>query len=73
MTHLVIFNIRSIDGNNHLRLVCQLQQHLQLTVRSKARQHPRSMVIIEKLAAKLQIQLVSKLTNTLPNMLGLHG
>ena len=69
MPHLVVFNIRSINGNNHFRLVRKLQQHLQLAVRSKARQHTRSVIIIEQLATKLQIQLVTKLADALLDML----
>ena len=73
MTHLVIFNIVGIYGNNHFCLVCQLQEHLQLTVRSKARQHAGSMIIIEQLAAEFQIKLIAKFTNALSDMLRLHG
>ena len=43
---LVLFNIVGVDGNDHLHLILQLQQHPQLAVRLKARQHPGSMVVV---------------------------
>ena len=48
------------------------QQHLQLAVRLKARQHAGGVVVIKQLAAKLQVELVVKLGNALPDVLGLH-
>ena len=66
-------DILGADDDDDLGLVFQLQQHLQLGVRLKARQHAGSVVVIKQLAAKLQVELVVKLGDPLPDMRRLHG
>ena len=50
----------------------QLKEHLELAVRLKSRKHARSMIIVEELAAKFQIQLAAKLRDALPDVLRLQ-
>ena len=69
---LAAHNVLSADDDDDLRLILQLQQHLQLAVRLEARQHAGGMIVVEQLAAELQIQLVVKLLDALADMLGLH-
>ena len=68
---LVLFNILRTDHNDNLHLVRQLHQHPQLAVRLKARQHPGSVIVIEQLSAKFQIQLVVELLNAMSDVLRL--
>ena len=55
VTDLIALNIGSIDGDDHLCLIGELQKHLKLTVRCKSRKYAGGMIIIQKLSAKLQI------------------
>ena len=65
---LIFLNIVGVDGNDHLHLVLQLQQHPQLAVRLEAGQYPGCMVIVIQLAAKLQIQLAAELGDPVPDV-----
>ena len=60
------------DDDDDLGLLLELQQHLQLGVRLKARQHAGGVVVVEQLAAKLEVELVVELCDALPDVLGLH-
>ena len=71
-TDLVLLDVAGIDDDHDLRVILQLTQHADLTIRLKARKHTRCMVIIEQLAAELKIELTAKLRNTLTDMLRLH-
>ncbi len=68
---LVLFDVVCVDGDHDFRLILQLQQHADLVVRRKARQHPGRVVIVEQLAAEFQIQLAAELRDALANALGL--
>ena len=69
---LVLLDVAGIDDDHDLRVILQLTQHADLTIRLKARKHTGCMVIIEQLAAELEIELAAKLRNTLTDMLRLH-
>ena len=69
---LVHLDVRGVDGDNDLCLLFQLQKHPHLAVGQKARQYPRGVVVVEKLAAKLQIELAAERLDTLENPLGLQ-
>ena len=71
-TDLVLLDVAGIDDDHNLRVILQLTQHTDLTIRLKARKHTGCMVIIEQLAAELEIELTAKLRNTLTDMLRLH-
>ena len=68
----VLFNVARIDGDDHLHLIPELEQHPQLGVRLEAGQHPGGVVIVIKLAAEFQIQLAAELIQPPPDMLRLH-
>ena len=68
----VLFNIVGVDGNDHLHLLLELQQHSQLAVRLKTGKHPGGMVVVIQLAAEFQIKLAAELGNAFLDMLGLH-
>ena len=55
-----------------LSLVCQLHEHPQLTVRLKSRQDSGSVEVVKELPAEFQVELIVKLVNPLPDMLGLR-
>ena len=61
--HLVVDDVLGADDDHDLGLCLQLQQHLQLGIGLKARQHAGGVVVVKQLAAKFQIQLVVKLRN----------
>ena len=50
---LAAHNVLGADDDDDLRLILQLQQHLQLAVRLEARQHAGGMIVVEQLAAEL--------------------
>ena len=56
------------QNDDDFNLVTELHQHLELTVRLKARQHAAGVEIIEEFASELQIKLVPKLSDTLPDV-----
>ena len=70
---LVLLDVARADGDDDLRLIAQLQQHLDLVVRLKARQHARGVVIVEELAAEFQIQLAAELADAFADALGLQA
>ena len=61
-----------VDRNDDLCIIGQGHEHADLGIRLEARKHARGVVIVEKLAAELEIQLATKLRNTLPDASGLH-
>ena len=70
--NLVLFDVVGVDGDDHLHLIFQLQEHPQLAVRLETGEHPGSVVVVVELAAEFQIQFAAKLSNPLPDVLGLH-
>ena len=50
-----------------------LLEHPDLAVRLESRQHPGGVVVVEQLAAELQIQLAAELGDALFDLLGLGG
>ena len=70
--HLAADDVLSVDDDNDLGLILQLQQHLQLGIGLAAGQHAGGVVVIEQLAAEFQIQLVVELRDPLPDVLRLH-
>ena len=68
----VFLDIRGVDGNHHLHLLLQVQQHPQLAVRPEAGKHTGCVIVVIQLAAELQIELAAELGNAIPDMAGLH-
>ena len=71
-TDLVLFNIAGVNGDDDLRLVLQLLQHPDLTVRLKAGEDPGGMVVVKELAPEFQIQLAAELGDPVLDVLGLQ-
>ena len=71
-TGLVLLDMVRIDCNDDLDVIGDALEHAKLAVRLKARQHAAGMIVIEQLAAKLQIQLAAKLRDALLNMSSLQ-
>ena len=65
----IFLNIGRVDGNHDLYVVFDARKHLDLTVGSKAGKYAGCMKIVEKLAAKLEIELAAKLLDALGNLL----
>jgi len=70
---LLLFDVSGADGHHDLHLVPDGGQHPDLAVRLEPRQHPGGVVIVEQLAAELDIQLVAELLPPGPDVLGLEG
>src|SRR5699024_8241923 len=59
--HLLPLEVLRVQAHQDLQLVPEPVQHRDLVVRSEARQHARGMVVVEELAAHLQVQLPADL------------
>ena len=65
--------VKSIqDDKNYFSLFSQLVKHFKFTVRLKTGKNPGGVVVVEQLAAKLEVELVVELCDALPDVLGLH-
>ena len=71
--HLALLDIVGVDGDDDLNVLGHLLQHADLAVGLESRQHARGMVVIEQLAAELQIQLAAELADPLADMLSLQS
>ena len=71
--HLVLLNVRGVDGNDDLHVFPELLEHADLAVRLKARQDPGGMVVVKELAAELQVELAAELADALLDLLRLDG
>ena len=58
---LVFLNIVRADHDDDLRLGGELHEHAHLAVGLKPGENPGSVIIVEQLAAELQIKLVVKM------------
>ena len=71
-THFVFLDVAGANGDDHLGIVAQLHEHLELAVGFKTRQHATGMKIVEELASELQIKLVAELGDALLDVFGLN-
>ena len=55
----VLFDVAGVDDHDDFRVVLQLGEHPQLTVRLEAGQYAHGMVIVKDLPAELEIQLAA--------------
>ncbi len=69
---LVLLDVVGVDDNDYLRIVLQLEQHLELTVGLEAGQDSRSVIIVKELSSELKIKLIAELSDTLSDVLRLH-
>ena len=71
-TGLVLLDMVRIDRDDDLDVIGNALEHAELAVRFKTRQHAAGMIVIEQLAAKLQIQFAAKLRDALLNVSSLQ-
>ena len=55
----VLLDVARVDDHDDFRVVLQLGEHPQFTVRFKAGQNAHGMVVVEDLAAELEVQLAA--------------
>ena len=72
LSHLVLLNVQGGDDDYDFGLVLQLHEHAQLAVGLEAGKHTAGVVVVEELAAQLQIELVAELRNAFPDMFRLY-
>ena len=61
-----------IDCDDDLNIIGNALEHAELAVRFKTRQHAARMIVVKQLAAKLQIELATKLRDALLNVSSLQ-
>ena len=69
---LVALDVVGVDRDDDLCVICQGHEHANLGIRLEPGQHARGMVVIEELAAELEVELAAKLGNAFSNARGLH-
>ena len=69
---LVLLDVVRVNGDDDLDVVGYALEHAKLAIRLKTRQHAARVIVIEQLAAKLQIQLAAKLRDALLNVSSLQ-
>ena len=65
---LVLLDVARVDGDDDLRLLLQLEQHFHLSIRLKARQDARGVIVVKELAAELEIELAAEAVDPLENL-----
>ena len=69
----VLLDVASRDGDDDFSLIGHLREHAHLAVGCEAGQNAGSVVVVEQLAAELQIELAAELCDALFDVFGLHG
>ena len=69
LADLVAFKGGSVDDHHDFRVLLQLGEHFELTVRLEAGKDAGSMIIVKKLATEFQIKLVAEHGDAFPDML----
>ena len=70
---LAALHVVGRDDYHYLRLVLHLEEHAHLAVRLEARQHARGVVVVEELAAELQVELPAEAADALAYLLRLEA
>ena len=70
--HLALLDVVRVDGDDDLGVVDEDLQHADLGVGFEAGQHARGMVVVEELAAELQIELAAELVDAVADVLCLQ-
>ena len=71
--HLVLFDGDCGDDDDDLRLVTELEEHVDLAVRFEAGQDARGVVVVEELAAEFEVELAAEFGETVADAFGLEG
>ena len=69
---LVLLDVVGVDGDDDLDVLGEALEHAELDVGGKAGQHARGVVVVEELAAELEVELAAELVNALADMLRLE-
>ena len=69
---LALLDVVRVDDDDDLHVVHQLLEHAYLGVGFETGQHARGMVVVEQLAAELQVQLPAELVDAVADVLGLQ-
>ena len=69
---LIFLDVFRADDDYDLRLVAELLEQTQFAVRGKSGKYAGRMVVVEKLSAEFQIELVVEFSDPLPDVFGLH-
>ena len=72
-THLAALEIQGVDGDDNFGLVSKLCKHDNLVIRGESGKNARGVHVVNKLAAKLQVQGPTELLATLRNVFRLKG
>ena len=72
-THLAALEILGVDGDDNFGLVSKLGEHDNLVIRGESGKNARGVHVVNKLAAKLQVQGPTELLATLRNVFRLKG
>ena len=62
---LALLDVVRVQGEHDLRIVCQLPEHARLRVWLEAREDTARVVVVEQLAAELQVELAAELRDAL--------
>ena len=71
-TSLVLLDVVRVNGDDDLDVVGYALEHAKLAIRLKTRQHAARVIVVKQLAAKLQIELATKLRDALLNVSSLQ-
>ena len=69
----VLLDITGVDGDDDLDVVGEALQHAELAVGLEAGKHAARMVVVEQLAAELEVELAAELGDALLDVLGLQA
>ena len=72
-THLAALEILGVNGDDNFGLVSKLGEHDNLVIRGESRKNARGVHVVNKFAAKLQVQGPTELLATLRNVFRLKG
>ena len=68
---LVLLDVNGTDDDDDFTVVYELAEHLELAVRLETGQYAAGVIVVEKLASELHVELVAELGDALLDMLGL--
>ena len=69
---LVLLDVVRVDGDDDLDVGREALEHAELDVGLEAGQHAGGVVVVEELAAELEVELAAELPHALADVLGLQ-
>ena len=70
---LALLDVVGVDGDDDLHLIYQALEHGDLGIGLEAGEHAAGMVVVEELAAELQVELAAELLDAFLDALGLQA